>query len=105
MPLLFSLTQCGLSDLKAGEVCQKQAEAVPEKPATSRLFNASSLYKVRPLSQDLAPAHTSAHIQTISLHITKWRALGHGTTWDTYCKRALVSNKQILKYLSTLHCL
>ncbi|OIN50357.1 hypothetical protein BFL40_19120 [Pseudomonas costantinii] len=39
MPLLFSLTQCGLSDLKAGEVCQKQAEAVPEKPATSRLFN------------------------------------------------------------------
>ena len=40
MPLLFSLTQCGLSDLKAGEVCQKQAEAVPEKPATSRLFNA-----------------------------------------------------------------
>lgn len=38
MPLLFSLTQCGLSDLKAGEVCQKQAEAVPEKPATSRLF-------------------------------------------------------------------
>ena len=40
MPLLFSLTQCELSDLKAGEVCQKQAEAVPEKPATSRLFNA-----------------------------------------------------------------
>lgn len=40
MPLLFSPTQCGLSDLKAGEVCQKQAEAVPEKPATSRLFNA-----------------------------------------------------------------
>ncbi|MGK9417023.1 hypothetical protein ACSSUR_12860 [Pseudomonas cedrina] len=39
MPLLFSLTQCGLSDLKAGEVCQKQAEAVSEKPATSRLFN------------------------------------------------------------------
>lgn len=39
MPLLFSLTQCGLSDLKAAEVCQKQAEAVPEKPATSRLFN------------------------------------------------------------------
>jgi hypothetical protein len=39
MPLLFSPTQCGLSDLKAGEVCQKQAEAVPEKPATSRLFN------------------------------------------------------------------
>ena len=38
MPLLFSPTQCGLSDLKAGEVCQKQAEAVPEKPATSRLF-------------------------------------------------------------------
>lgn len=26
-------------------------------------------------------------------------------TWDTYCKRALVSNKQSLKYLSTLHCL
>jgi len=40
MPLLFSQTPCGLSDLKAGEVCQKQAEAVPEKPATSRLFNA-----------------------------------------------------------------
>ena len=40
MPLLFSQTQCWLSDLKAGEVCQKQAEAVPEKPATSRLFNA-----------------------------------------------------------------
>jgi len=40
MPLLFSPTQCGLSDLKAGEVCQKQAEAVSEKPATSRLFNA-----------------------------------------------------------------
>ncbi|PQZ90097.1 hypothetical protein CQ048_16535 [Pseudomonas trivialis] len=40
MPLLFSLTQRGLSDLKAGEACQKQAEAVPEKPATSRLFNA-----------------------------------------------------------------
>lgn len=40
MPLLFSPTQCGLSDLKAAEVCQKQAEAVPEKPATSRLFNA-----------------------------------------------------------------
>ena len=39
MPVLFSLTQCGLSDLKAGEACQKQAEAVPEKPATSRLFN------------------------------------------------------------------
>ena len=39
MPLLFSPTQCGLSDLKAGEVCQKQAEAVSEKPATSRLFN------------------------------------------------------------------
>ncbi|ARB31373.1 hypothetical protein F7R12_15510 [Pseudomonas tolaasii] len=39
MPLPFSPTQCGLSDLKAGEVCQKQAEAVPEKPATSRLFN------------------------------------------------------------------
>lgn len=39
MPLLFSPTPCGLSDLKAGEVCQKQAEAVPEKPATSRLFN------------------------------------------------------------------
>ncbi|PJK36314.1 hypothetical protein CWC48_14285 [Pseudomonas sp. S10E 269] len=39
MPLLFSPTQRGLSDLKAGEVCQKQAEAVPEKPATSRLFN------------------------------------------------------------------
>jgi hypothetical protein len=38
--LLFSPTQRGLSDLKAGEVCQKQAEAVPEKPATSRLFNA-----------------------------------------------------------------
>ena len=38
MPLLFSPTPCGLSDLKAGEVCQKQAEAVPEKPATSRLF-------------------------------------------------------------------
>lgn len=37
---LFSLTQRGLSDLKAGEACQKQAEAVPEKPATSRLFNA-----------------------------------------------------------------
>ena len=40
MPLLFSPTQRGLSDLKAGEACQKQAEAVPEKPATSRLFNA-----------------------------------------------------------------
>jgi hypothetical protein len=40
MPLLFSPTQCGLSDLKAAEVCQKQAEAVTEKPATSRLFNA-----------------------------------------------------------------
>ena len=40
MPLLFSPTRRGLSDLKAGEVCQKQAEAVPEKPATSRLFNA-----------------------------------------------------------------
>jgi len=40
MPLLFSLTQRGLSDLKAGEACQKQADAVPEKPATSRLFNA-----------------------------------------------------------------
>lgn len=39
MPLLFSPTQRGLSDLKAGEVCQKQAEAVSEKPATSRLFN------------------------------------------------------------------
>ncbi len=39
MPLLFSPTQRGLSDLKAGEACQKQAEAVPEKPATSRLFN------------------------------------------------------------------
>ena len=38
MPLLFSQTPCGLSDLKAGEVCQKQAEAVPEKPATSRFF-------------------------------------------------------------------
>ena len=38
MPLLFSPTQRGLSDLKAGEACQKQAEAVPEKPATSRLF-------------------------------------------------------------------
>lgn len=44
MPLLFSPTQCGLSDLKAGEVCQKQAEAVPEKPATSRLFNALNIY-------------------------------------------------------------
>ncbi|WP_254847127.1 hypothetical protein [Pseudomonas fluorescens] len=40
MPLLFSQTVSWLSDLKAGEVCQKQAEAVPEKPATSRLFNA-----------------------------------------------------------------
>jgi hypothetical protein len=40
MPLLFSQTQCWLSDLKAVEVCQKQAEAVSEKPATSRLFNA-----------------------------------------------------------------
>ena len=39
MPLLFSPTQCGLSDLKAAEACQKQAEAVTEKPATSRLFN------------------------------------------------------------------
>ena len=39
MPRLFSQTQCWLSDLKAAEVCQKQAEAVPEKPATSRLFN------------------------------------------------------------------
>lgn len=39
MPLLFSQTVSWLSDLKAGEVCQKQAEAVPEKPATSRLFN------------------------------------------------------------------
>ncbi|WP_241669089.1 MULTISPECIES: hypothetical protein [Pseudomonas] len=39
MPLLFSPTQCGLSDLKAGEACQKQAEAVTEKPAISRLFN------------------------------------------------------------------
>ncbi|KAF2409697.1 hypothetical protein SAMN04490179_1484 [Pseudomonas antarctica] len=38
MPLLFSQTVSWLSDLKAGEVCQKQAEAVPEKPATSRLF-------------------------------------------------------------------
>ncbi|WP_256732812.1 hypothetical protein [Pseudomonas sp. P7548] len=44
MPLLFSPTQRGLSDLKAGEVCQKQAEAVPEKPATSRLFNVLSIY-------------------------------------------------------------
>lgn len=42
MPLLFSPTQRGLSDLKAGEACQKQAEAVPEKPATSRLFNVRS---------------------------------------------------------------
>ena len=40
MPLLFSQTQYWLSDLKAVEVCQKQAEAVSEKPATSRLFNA-----------------------------------------------------------------
>ena len=40
MPLLFSPTPCGLSDLKAGKVCQKQIEAAPEKPATSRLFNA-----------------------------------------------------------------
>ena len=48
MPLLFSPTQCGLSDLKAGEVCQKQAEAVPEKPATSRLFNLCKPYKIRP---------------------------------------------------------
>jgi len=39
MPLLFSQTVSWLRDLKAGEVCQKQAEAVPEKPATSRLFN------------------------------------------------------------------
>ena len=56
MPLLFSPTPCGLSDLKAGEVCQKQAEAVPEKPATSRLFNAClkvpfalSFHKMPPL--------------------------------------------------------
>ena len=40
MPLLFSQTQCWLSHLKAGEACQKQAELVSEKPATSRLFNA-----------------------------------------------------------------
>jgi hypothetical protein len=39
MPLPFSQTRRWLSDLKAGEACQKQAEAVPEKPATSRLFN------------------------------------------------------------------
>jgi len=45
MPLLFSQTVSWLSDLKAGEVCQKQAEAVPEKPATSRLFNALSTSK------------------------------------------------------------
>ncbi|CAI8740209.1 Secreted protein [Pseudomonas marginalis] len=45
MPLLFSPTQCGLSDLKAAEVCQKQAEAVTEKPATSRLFNAHKNHK------------------------------------------------------------
>jgi hypothetical protein len=45
MPLLFSPTQCGLSDLKAAEVCQKQAEAVSEKPATSRLFNAHKNHK------------------------------------------------------------
>lgn len=45
MPRLFSPTQCGLSDLKAGEACQKQAEAVPEKPATSRLFNARKTLK------------------------------------------------------------
>lgn len=44
MPLLFSQTRCGLSDLKAGEACQKQAEAVPEKPATSRFFNACNIY-------------------------------------------------------------
>ncbi|MFL1492756.1 hypothetical protein [Pseudomonas antarctica] len=45
MPLLFSQTVSWLSDLKAGEVCQKQAEAVPEKPATSRLFIARENYK------------------------------------------------------------
>ena len=63
MPLLFSLTQCGLSDLKAGEVCQKQAEAVPEKPATSRLFNAPLKHQSRSLNDPLCPPeHVSGAI-------------------------------------------
>ena len=47
MPLLFSQTPCWLSDFKAVEACQKQAEAVSEKPATSRLFNAYSKLSLR----------------------------------------------------------
>ena len=60
MPLLFSLTQCGLSDLKAAEVCQKQAEAVPEKPATSRLFNACQKATVLPAEAGTPPLQERA---------------------------------------------
>lgn len=66
MPLLFSPTQRGLSDLKAGEACQKQAEAVPEKPATSRLFNASKSRKSTLRATTPFPAHTLAHTFSIA---------------------------------------
>ncbi|MEO8489240.1 hypothetical protein [Pseudomonas sp.] len=66
MPLLFSLTQCGLSDLKAGEVCQKQAEAVSEKPATSRLFNVCDL-RAKPGTPQSPQKHSfDAHQQKLS---------------------------------------
>jgi hypothetical protein len=47
--------------LKAAEVCQKQAEAVPEKPATSRLFNNTTLCNIRLFCLTIGQAHTSAH--------------------------------------------
>ncbi len=54
MPLLFSLTQCGLSDLKAGEVCQKQAEAVPREAGHKPAFLLSEIILSNPKTKLIA---------------------------------------------------
>lgn len=71
MPLLFSQTQRWLSDLKAVEVCQKQAEAVSEKPATSRLFNACRLARV---SNRLLRVHVFRRTNTRQLPLDLFNA-------------------------------